>query len=67
MHRQGSSWAEIGELWASARGSSPLTRYTHALVDYQEIDRAKLLARVRTVQTSVQTSEGETLAFAGRF
>jgi hypothetical protein len=43
-------------------------RYTHALVDYREIDRAKLLARardVRLVSAPVPTQEAETASFAG--
>lgn len=42
-------------------------RYTHALIDYREIDRAKLLRRARTVQTPLQTSEAKTPSFAGAF
>jgi hypothetical protein len=42
--------------------------YTHALIDVREVDRAKLLVRVRDVrdvQTPVQTPEDELAAFAG--
>jgi hypothetical protein len=36
-----------------------------ATMDYREIDRRKLLERVSTVQTSVQTSKALAPAFAG--
>jgi hypothetical protein len=36
-------------------------------MDYRELDRSKLLERVRAVQTPVQTSEAETGPFAGTF
>ena len=42
-------------------------RYTHALLDYREIDRAKLLERARVVHPSVHTLEAGTAPFAGTF
>jgi integrase len=44
LHRQGRSWAEIGELVGQRSRIVTADRYSHALVDYREIDRAKLLA-----------------------
>lgn len=40
-------------------------RYTHVMMDYREIDRAKLLERVRTAPPSVHTSTQEGSAIAG--
>ena len=42
-------------------------RYTHALIDYREVDRAKLLERVRAVPTPVPTPAAADAAFAGAF
>jgi hypothetical protein len=42
-------------------------RYTHALFDYREIDRAKLLERVRTMHTPVHTPDGGDTVYAGLF
>lgn len=67
LHHDGMTWAEIGALVGQRNLSVTADRYTHAMVDYREIDRAKLLGRVRTVQSPVQTSATETPAFAGRF
>lgn len=67
LHRHGRSWAEIGELVGQRSRVVTADRYTHALVDYRELDRAKLLARARTVPTSVPTSGDRTPAFAGTF
>jgi integrase len=44
LHRQGASWAEVGELVGQRSRIVTADRYTHALVDYRELDRAKLLA-----------------------
>jgi integrase len=43
MHRQGFSWAEIGDRVGQRSRIVTADRYTHALVDYREIDRAALL------------------------
>ena len=67
LHRQGSSWAEIGEQVGQRSKLVTADRYTHALVDYREIDRPKLLARVRAEQTAVQTLRDEYQSFAGAF
>src|SRR5205823_6559178 len=47
LHYQGRSWAEIGELVGQQSKLVTADRYTHALLDYREIDRRKLLKRVR--------------------
>ena len=41
--------------------------YTHALVDYREVDRAKLLTRVDAVPAPVPPAEEENVPFAGAF
>jgi integrase len=67
LHRQGVSGAEIGDRVGQRSRIVTADRYTHALVDYRELDRGKLLARVRGVQTPVQTSDAERGAFAAAF
>jgi integrase len=67
LHRQGRSWAEIGELVGQRSRIVTADRYTHALVDYREIDRANLLERVRAVHTPVHTPEPGNAALAGAF
>jgi integrase len=70
LHRQGHSWAEIGERVGQRSKIVTADRYTHALVDYREIDRAKLLkrvTRVHAVPAPVATLEDENAAFAGAF
>jgi integrase len=59
LHHHGRSWAEIGELVGQRSKLVTADRYTHALVDYREIDRAKLLERARTVHTPVHTIRDE--------
>jgi integrase len=69
-HRHGRTWAEIGELVGQRSKLVTADRYTHALLDYREIDRAKLLARVNdahVVRTPVRTSKVETSSIAGTF
>ncbi len=67
LHRHGRSWAEIGELVGQRSRVVTADRYTHALIDYREIDRAKLLRRALPVHTPVHTSEAENASFAGTF
>lgn len=67
LHKQGRSWAEIGELVGQRSKLVTADRYTHALIDSREIDRAKLLERVDAVQTPVQTPAAEQRPFAGTF
>lgn len=47
LHRQGVSWAEIGARVGQRNLSVTADRYTHAMLDYGEVDRAKLLGRAR--------------------
>jgi hypothetical protein len=42
-------------------------RYTHAMLDYGEIDRTKLVGCVRVTHTSVHTRDAENASFAGTF
>jgi len=65
LHRQGSSWAEIGELVGQRSRVVTADRYTHALLDYREVDRAKLLERARTVRSPLRSSSLESAPFAG--
>lgn len=70
LHRQGVSWATIGERMGQRSKLVTADIYTHALIETREVDRAKLLERVsdvRGVQTPVQTPEDELAAFAGKF
>ena len=53
LHHQGESWAEIGAKVGQRNISTTADTYTHVLMDYREIDRAKLLGRARTAHTSV--------------
>jgi hypothetical protein len=59
MRRAGRSRAEIGELVGQRSRIVTADRYTHAMPDYREINRAKLLERARTVHTSVHTTRQE--------
>lgn len=67
LHRQGVSWADIGDRVGQRSKLVTADRYSHALVDYREIDRAKVLARVQAVRTPVRTSGVERPSFAGAF
>jgi integrase len=64
LHRAGMTWAEIGAQVGQRNLSVTADRYTRVLLDPRGVDRAKLLSRVRTVQTPVHTSEAETASFA---
>jgi hypothetical protein len=61
------SWAEIGARVGQRNLSTTADTYTHVLMDYREIDRTKLLGRVRTAHTPVHTSDAENSAFAATF
>jgi integrase len=67
LHQQGESWAEIGAKVGQRNLSVTADRYTHAMLDYGEIDRPKLLERVRFAHTLGHTSEAELALFAGKF
>lgn len=45
LHHQGVSWAEIGARVGQRNLSVTADTYTHALLEYREIDRATLLER----------------------
>jgi hypothetical protein len=49
LHKDGVSWAEIGDRVGQRSRLVTADTYTHALLDYREIDRAELLGRVRAV------------------
>jgi integrase len=67
LHHQGMSWAEIGARVGQRNLSTTADTYTHVLMDYREIDRAKLLERVRAAHAHMHTPERSNLAFAGAF
>jgi integrase len=67
LHRQGVSWAEIGERVGQRSRVVTADRYTHALVDYREVDRANLLGRARNVPTSVPTPAAESTSIPAAF
>jgi integrase len=67
MHRQGHSWAEIGDLVGQRSKLVTAERYTHALVDYREVKRTKLLGRVRGVPPSVPPPRVKNTENAGVF
>jgi integrase len=46
MHRNGVSWADIGERVGQRSRLVTADTYSHALIDSREVDRAKLLARL---------------------
>jgi integrase len=65
LHQQGASWAEIGERVGQRSKLVTADRYTHALVDYREIDRTALLERVRPALTLLHTRESRNGGFGG--
>lgn len=67
LHRQGVSWAAIGERVGQRSKLVTADTYTHAIGDGREVDRAKLLARVRAVPPPVPPSAAETAPVAGAF
>jgi integrase len=67
LHRQGLSWAGIGDRVGQRSRIITADRYTHALVDYGEIDRAKLLDRARGVHIPVHTRQRKNRLLAGTF
>src|SRR5262249_55625224 len=64
-HKQGKSWAEIGESVGQRNLSVTANTYTHVMVDPREVDRVKLLARVRAVHASVLHLAAGTRSVAG--
>ncbi len=67
LHHQGESWAEIGAKVGQRNLSTTADTYTHVLMDYREIDRPKLLERVRTTHTPCTPRRPRTTSFAGTF
>jgi integrase len=65
LHHQGMSWAEIGARVGQRNLSTTADIYTHVLMDYREIDKAKSLKRVHAVHSPVPTPERANRAFAG--
>ena len=65
LHKQGSSWAEIGERVGQRSKTVTADRYTHALVDYREVDRTGLLERVRLTHTPMPTRMQKNGSIAG--
>jgi hypothetical protein len=63
LHHDGMSWAEIGAKVGQRNLSVTADRYTHVMLEYGEIDRAKLLGRVRTKHTPMHTSGTENSLF----
>jgi integrase len=67
LHRQGESWAEIGSKVGQRNLSVTADRYSHAMLEYSEIDRPKLLERVRTAHPPMHPLEVENRALAAKF
>jgi integrase len=68
LHRQGVSWATIGELMGQRSKIVTADTYTHSMIDSREVDRAKLLERVSrapTVHTPVHTEDVAIADLAG--
>jgi integrase len=60
LHQQGESWAEIGDRVGQRSRIVTADRYSHALLDYREVNRAKLLKRARMVLPPVLPREAVT-------
>jgi integrase len=60
-HKQGDSWAEIGERVGQRSRLVTADRYSHALVDYRPVNRSELLKRVQAVSPSVAPPALETV------
>lgn len=67
LHQQGVSWAEIGARVGQRNLSTTADTYTHVLMNYREIDRAKLLGRVRAEHTRMHPSRAENVPLAATF
>ena len=67
LHHEGVSWAEIGARVGQRNISTTADTYTHVLMDYREIDRPELLARVRTTHPGCTPPEAKTLSSAATF
>ncbi len=60
-HKQGDSWAEIGDRVGQRSRLVTADRHSHALVDYRPVNRSELLARVQVVSPSVAPAALETV------
>jgi integrase len=49
-HKRGESWAEIGERVGQRSRIVTADRYSHALLDYREVNRSELLERVQPAE-----------------
>ncbi|MGZ4334744.1 MAG: hypothetical protein ACXVRJ_10805 [Gaiellaceae bacterium] len=58
LHRQGESWAAIGERMGQRSKLVTADTYTHALIDSTEIDRAKLLDRLSVSVDALELVHG---------
>jgi integrase len=67
LHHEGVSWAEIGARVGQRNLSVTADRYTHAMMDYREIQRPELLRRARIAHTPLHTRDAETVTIAGAF
>ena len=61
------SGPEIGARVGQRNISDDRRHYTHVLMDYREIDRPKLLDRVRTTHPPMHTPEARNASFAATF
>jgi integrase len=64
-HKQGKSWAEIGEAVGQRNLAVTANTYTHVMVDSCEVNRSELLGRVHAVPTPVLPLIQDTSSFAG--
>jgi hypothetical protein len=74
LHWQGVSWAEIGERVGQRSKIGTADRYSHALVDYREVERkvssreramvAATIARMLFTRSASDLKEGDTVALS---
>lgn len=67
LHHHGETWAEFGAKVGQRNISTTADIYSHVLMSYREIDRAKLLKRARMTHTPMHTSDTESESFAEMF
>lgn len=67
LHRQGESWAEIGAKVGQRNLSVTADRYTHAMLEYSEIDLSKLLDRARKAHPLMHQLDVKNSPFAATF
>jgi hypothetical protein len=66
-HKQGDSWAEIGERVGQRSRLVTADRYSHAHIDYRPVNRSELLDRVRVVSRPGGPSGAGNSRLAGAF